>query len=49
MKRLFAALPLATACLAAPAVAQDRNPDFAAAPPPSMPNSPTSSTAAPAA
>lgn len=30
MKRLFAALPLAAACLAAPAVAQDRNPDFAA-------------------
>lgn len=29
MKRLFAALPLA-ACLAAPAFAQDRNPDFAA-------------------
>ncbi len=28
--RLFAALPLAAACLAAPAVAQDRNPDFAA-------------------
>ncbi len=30
MKRLLAALPLAAACLAAPAVAQDRNPDFAA-------------------
>lgn len=30
MKRLFAALPLAAACLAAPVVAQDRNPDFAA-------------------
>ena len=30
MKRLFAALPLATACLAAPVAAQDRNPDFAA-------------------
>ncbi|MGV3579675.1 CAP domain-containing protein [Brevundimonas sp.] len=30
MKRLFAALPLAAACLAAPCIAQDRNPDFAA-------------------
>lgn len=30
MKRLFAALPLAAACLAAPVSAQDRNPDFAA-------------------
>lgn len=30
MKRLFAVLPLAVACLAAPAAAQDRNPDFAA-------------------
>ena len=30
MKRLFAALPLAAACLAAPVAAQDRNPDFAA-------------------
>ncbi|WP_428149263.1 CAP domain-containing protein [Brevundimonas sp.] len=30
MKRLFAALPLAAACLAAPGFAQDRNLDFAA-------------------
>lgn len=29
-KRLFAVLSLATACLAAPCMAQDRNPDFAA-------------------